>query len=126
MKNKYKILSILLIFSFIFTGCSINEKSPIESNQFNVVFDSIDYEQSKASFTVTGYPNDEELQQLSIIINDSINSQKVNEDIKVYVYSDLQDTENKPFFGEYKFKNGSLTSDIVIPTSEEYIELSNS
>ncbi len=124
MKNKFLVLFSLILILVTLSGCK-GTSNPINSNEFNMKFDTLDKENNVANFIIFGYPNEEEEKQVLEVVVDSLKKQDLKGNIKVNLYSNFQKIEDKekPFYGNLEYKNGDIVkNNIAIPTQEEYLK----
>ncbi len=124
MKNKFLVLFSLILIVVTLSGCQ-STTNPINSNEFDMKFDTLDKENNVANFIVFGYPNEEESKQVLDVVVNSLKKQELKESIKVNLYSNFQNIEDneEPFYGTLEYKDGSIVKkNIVTPTQEEYLK----
>ncbi len=119
-----KRLLILCIMTLaITTGCSDTTAEDMAmSSDFNVTFDKINLEESTATFTVEGLPNDEEFEQIDTIITDSLNSLEIEGVYTISVYSSTQQEGEEPAFGTTTYEDGETDFESLHNiTMEDYL-----
>ncbi len=124
MKNKFLVLFSLILIVVTLSGCQ-STTNPINSNEFDMKFDTLDKENNVANFIVFGYPNEEESKQVLDVVVNSLKKQDLKENIKVNLYSNFQKIEDneEPFYGTLEYKDGAIVKkNIVTPTQEEYLK----
>ncbi len=124
MKNKFLVLFSLVFIVLTLSGCQ-STSNPIQNNDFDMKFETLDLENKKADFIVYGYPNEEEKEQVLDVVVDSLKKQDIKDSINVNLYSNFQDLEDKedPFYGTLEYKDGSITkNNMTKPTEEDYLE----
>ncbi len=125
MMKKLLLLIVLLIPALTGCGNSADETSAMQS-EFNVSFNKLNKENKTAKFTVNGFANEEEFNQLETIIIDSMDEQDVTGDYTVKVYSQIQDNEGEPTYGTVHYSNGKLSkNELANITIEEYTSILN-
>ena len=123
--NTRKYTPFLIIFMVVLlTGCTYNQ-NPIVENEFSMTFDELNLEENTTDFTIIGYPNDDEKEQIINIINDSLEDVEDSDVIEVNLHSDLEENSEEPFFGTLKYENGELNGEINNKTEEEYLEIAH-
>ncbi len=125
MMKKLLLLIVLLIPALTGCGNSADETTAMQS-EFNVSFNKLNKENKTAKFTVNGFANEEEFNQLETIIIDSMDEQDVTGDYTVKVYSQIQDNEGEPTYGTVHYNNGKLSkNELANITIEEYTSILN-
>ncbi len=121
-----KILVIMFSLILITAGCTQGHSTIVESAKFDVQFSSLDNENQVATFVVSGWPTDEEFEQINtIIVSSLLNQNLVEGKYSVGVHSILQDEEKNPAFGILEYNNGEIVLDATKNlTEEEFLELS--
>lgn len=123
MKNKFVVVFSLLILVVTLSGCQTTS-NPINSNEFDMKFETLDKENNQADFVIFGYPNEEEKAQVLEVVISSLKKQEVKGTIKVNLYSNFQDIKEgeEPFYGTLEYKDNNITkNNMVIPDQEEYL-----
>ncbi len=120
-----KLLLLVVLMMPILAGCTSesNEKLANES-EFSVVFENMDFEHNIANFTVNGYANDEEFDQINSIVVDSLKNQDTIGTVKVNVYADAQADDEDPIYGTANYEKEKLKNNEIKNISvDEYIEM---
>ncbi|MBL0701760.1 MAG: hypothetical protein JJV90_01425 [Spiroplasma sp.] len=121
-----KFLAIVVSILLITTGCTQDHSAIVESAEFDVQFGTLDNDNQVASFIVSGWPTDEEFEQIDTIIISSMSNQNlVDGKYLVGVHSILQDAESDPAFGFLEYEDGEIILNATKNlTEEEYLNLS--
>lgn len=121
MKNK---ILILAIFSLIvLSGCTQNNVNAVD---FDMKFNDVNEQNHTATFSVTGYPNKKEFNQIDQVIKDSMKNYDSSEEYTINVYSNEENIkkDSNPFYGTVTYQNGHITSDnLKEPSDQEYFDL---
>ncbi len=121
MKNK--LLGLVLILSLVLASCG-TPANPIEEIDFDMEFIELNKEEKTARFSVEGYPNETEFEQIANVIVDSLNKQSITGKIDVSVYSDQQVSDMEPFFGTAVYEDGELVENNLNQNTEEnYLDI---
>ncbi len=121
MKNKF--LGLSLILFLILASCGTPD-NPIEEIDFDMDFIELNLEEKTARFSVEGYPNETEFEQIANVIVDSLDAENVSDKIDVSVYSDQQVSDSDPFFGTAVYEDGELVENNLDQNSEEnYLDI---
>lgn len=126
MKNKYLFSFLLIFIVFSLSACnSAITTSPIEDNEFNMIFKTINLEEKTSDFIIEGYPNEEEQKQIEEVVLNSLNKQEIDEEIKVNLYSNYQDVKDneQPFYGTMIYKDKKIIeNNLIIPSEDDYLD----
>lgn len=123
-----KILMMIMVVGITLTGCGeLTAEDIAMQSKFDVSFTELNNDKLTATFDVAGLPNEDEFNQISTIITDSLESQKLesNQLYTVNVYSDGQDMTAAPDFGIVTFKDGGIVdNNLKNITVDQYLSLS--
>ncbi len=122
-----KFLILVLVMIPFLSGCTRGSDQKIANeSEFSVVFENMDFEHNIATFTINGYANEEEFDQLNSIIIDSLKNQSFTDTVTVNVFAQAQADDEDPIYGSAEFENGKLkNNEIKNITLDEYISMMN-
>lgn len=121
MKKLYLFL-FLFFASFSLYGCKKNSHTVNDIN-FSMEFKTMDKDNDSALFIVSGLPNEEEFNQLSDVVVNSLTAQNIPADKIINVTLQSPEIDGKTIsFGSCQFQNGKIIkNDIKNVTEEKYL-----
>lgn len=121
-----KIILLVLIFIPMISGCVDEQANLANESKFNIEFTEINKDDKKATFTVSGLPNEEEFNQIPSIITDSMKNQEilVEDEYTINVRSKIEENLENNAFGSLKYKDGVISENqLKNLDTESYINL---
>lgn len=115
-----KLLVMMVLLVGLVSGCG--KTTTVNDISFNMQFNQLNIDNSTATFTVSGLPNNDEFNQIPEVIVNSLKTQKIKPNTKITVTLQSPELNGKTLsFGTCVYENGQIIDNqIKNVTEEEY------